>query len=252
MTASSASKSNASERLGPNRAHLWLCSLDAASSLDASVLSVEESARRPESALGRVWQRHLLSRYGPLAPADWQFETGPHGKPALGPGHGLEFNLSHSGDWLVMIVTEGVPVGVDVQLLDRQRRVDRLARRYFSGPEVAELSALDGDDYWRHFYRLWTLKEAWTKAHGGALPTALGEVGYRLAGGALVCLAPGAAERSSQWLADLGDYSLAFCGLRRGLVLECREWLSPAQFRSLDLPVVASDGLDQSSASKAR
>ncbi len=233
------------EQLGPGSAHLWLCSLEAASALDASVLSAEEAARRPEAALGRVWQRHLLSHYAATSPADWQFETGRHGKPRLTPVQPLEFNLSHSGDWLVMVVAEGVPVGVDIQQWDSQRRLDRLARRYFSGPEVELLSSLDGDAQLRHFYRLWTLKEAWTKAHGGALPTALGEVGYRLEGEALVCLAPGAGEHSSQWLAELDGYSLAFCGLQRGIALQSREWLSPARFRPCELAAVAGDGLRQ-------
>ncbi len=208
------------------------------------MLNAREAARRPEAALGRVWQRHLLSLYGAVAPADWQFETGRHGKPRLTPPQSLEFNLSHSGDWLVMAIAKEVPLGVDIQQLDRQRRIDRLARRYFSGPEVELLSDLDGDDYLRHFYRLWTLKEAWTKAHGGALPTALGEVGYRLDGKELRCLAPGASAGSSQWLAELHGYSLAFCGLRRGLALQCREWLASGQSRPCEPVVVASDGVE--------
>ena len=243
MTASSASRSSASDRLGPNQAHLWLCSPDRAEALDTAVLSVDERERRHEAALGRVWLRHLLSLYADVAPADWQFETGEHGKPALVAGPGLQFNLSHSGQWLVVAVTADVPVGVDVQQLDRERRVERLARRYFSDPEVEALAELEGEAYFWHFYRLWTLKEAWTKAHGGALPTALGEVGYRLEGPELVCLAPGAMEGSSQWLADLGEHSLALCGLRRGLQIEAREWLGPAECGPLELSPVASTGV---------
>ncbi len=243
MTASLANKSNASERLESGQAHLWLCSLSQAATLDYVVLNDAERDRYREAALGRVWLRHLLSRYADVAPDQWEFRTGRHGKPRLATEVGLEFNLSHSGDWLVVAVASDVPVGVDVQRLDRERRVDRLARRYFSEPEVAELAALDEDAYYRHFYRLWTLKEAWTKAHGGALPTALGEVGYRLEGQDLVCLAPGAMDGSSQWLAALDDHSLALCALRRGLRLSCREWLGPMEFRLVEPSPVASTGM---------
>jgi 4'-phosphopantetheinyl transferase len=247
VTALSASKSSASELPGPTQVHLWLCPPERAEALDDSVLSETERSRHRDAALGRTWLRYLLTRYADVAPADWVFETGRHGKPQLADELvqkvPLEFNLSHSGSWLVVAVTGGVPVVVDVQQLERHRPVARLARRYFSAPETEQLERLDGEDYYRHFYRLWTLKEAWTKAHGGALPTALGEVGYRLDGSRLECLVPGAAEPPSQWLAEMEGHSLALCGLRRGLSLECLEWLGSGEIGALELQAVASCGM---------
>lgn len=247
MTASSASRSSVSDQaFEPGEVHLWLCSLDVARSLDQAVLSAEERSRyasREEAACGRTLTRHLLSRYAPEGPADWRFEAGRHGKPRLlAPSQPLEFNLSHSGQWLALALSPGVPVGVDVQALERHRPLQRLARRYYSAAERDALEALDADSYCREFYRLWSLKEAWTKARGGALPTALGETGFRVEGGTLVSLDPAQTADSSLWSLEPGGYSLALCALEPGLSLRCRRWLGGASDEALDLPcAVMSD-----------
>ena len=124
--------------------------------------------------------------------------------------------------------------------MDRQRRVERLARRYFSAAEQAALEALEPGGHLPHFYRLWSLKEAWTKARGGALPTALGSVGFHIEDGSLASLAPEKTENSSIWLLELPGYSLAACALRPGLKLRVRCWLEgppePSRLASLGAP----------------
>lgn len=246
MTASSASKSSVSERVPePGRLHLWLCRTDIAARLDAGVLTAAERERyrnRREARLGRVVLRHLLSRYEPVEPAAWRFETGRHGKPAL-RSRSLEFNLSHSGQWLALAVSRDAPVGVDVQELDRERNLRRIARRYFSEPELAELEAMRGEAYVEHFYRLWSLKEAWTKAAGGALPTALGRIGFSLADGSLASLAPGLTRGSSLWLLDLEGYSLAVCALGERLGVECRQLTGAGPDEWLPAPARAVTGM---------
>jgi 4'-phosphopantetheinyl transferase len=63
--------------------------------------------------------RELLGRCAGRDPRELVFELGPHGKPFLasagkGPD-GLRFNLSHSGELLLIAVTAGAEVGVDVE-----------------------------------------------------------------------------------------------------------------------------------------
>jgi phosphopantetheine--protein transferase-like protein len=61
-------------------------------------------------------------------------------------------------------------LGVDVEHeRGRPIRIMRLARRFFTPAELERLGGLSGEARTRHFYRLWTLKEAWVKAHGLAL-----------------------------------------------------------------------------------
>ena len=238
MTASSASPSSDFD-LRPGEVHLWLARAADTASLDTSVLSESERARS-SLALGRCWLRHLLSRYGDTDPEAWVFSTGEHGKPALeGQDTGLEFNLSHSGEWLAASVSVAAPVGVDVQLMDPERRVQRLARRYFSAAERAALEAMAPDDYYRHFYRLWSLKEAWTKARGASLPGALGNVGFVIEDRTLTSLPGEATAESCLWLLELPGYSLALCALARGLQLRIRGWPAGIQ----EPPVTASLGV---------
>ncbi len=246
MTASSARPSSASRlSLSPGEVHLWLCPEAAASALDASVLRPDEAERHGRRGgpglSGRVLTRHILSRYAAEQPADWVFETGRHGKPELvAPSRPLHQNLSHSGQWLAVAVSESAPVGVDVQVMDAERRIRRLAKRYFSAAEQEDLESREGEDFTRHFYRLWSLKEAWTKARGDALPAALGTTAFRMSGGRLISLDPTNTEDCSLWLLELEGYGLALCGLEGGLSLRCLRWDGEASAAPLELPIFAS------------
>lgn len=87
---------------------------------------------------------------------------GENGKPYL-PG-GVEFNLSHSGNFAACAVS-GRPVGVD---LEAHRHFDeRLLRHIYQESELAavrERAAPEDED--RVFTELWTLKESFMKYLG--------------------------------------------------------------------------------------
>ena len=117
----------------------------------------------------------LLSHVLGAENARGKLERGAHGKPAY---RGCPpFNLSHAGDYAVLAVTDGAPVGVDIE---RCRAVDcyRLAERFFHADETAFLRA--ADDPYAAFFTLWTLKESYLKAEG---------VGFA-APPAMICILP--------------------------------------------------------------
>jgi 4'-phosphopantetheinyl transferase len=121
-----------------------------------------------------------------VLPADWTFGRSEHGKPYLtGPAKTLDFNLSHSGDWLACAVTAGVPVGVDIEHCNprhnAQRNVMTLARRFFRAEEVAALASCEPGQQRDRFYDLWTLKESAVKARGGVLVSGLDSRGFNVA-----------------------------------------------------------------------
>lgn len=75
-----------------------------------------------------------------------------------------DFNLSHSGEWLVLALTDRGRVGVDVQQI---RDVDLgVARICFTPEERKALALVPGDELRTLFFRIWTLKEALAKATG--------------------------------------------------------------------------------------
>lgn len=119
---------------------------------------------RHRFATSRIARRLLLGAITERASAGLTFVDGPQGKPTL-PG-GPEFNVSHSGDVVLIGVTDGIPIGVDVELVREKPRLDAIARRFFSKSEADYLEALDSTQRTAAFFRLWTLKEALVKAIG--------------------------------------------------------------------------------------
>jgi 4'-phosphopantetheinyl transferase len=74
-------------------------------------------------------------------------------------------SVSHSGDWVVLAVTDGTPVGVDVEEL-RAAEVDDLAGVAFSPAELTSFKAVPADDRRGAFFTYWSRKEAVLKATG--------------------------------------------------------------------------------------
>lgn len=140
--------------------HLWLCSRERVTNSDA-------------------FKRTVLSRYAGMPPQDLEFEEGEHGKPEL-VGTSLQFNLSHSGDWLACAVTAGTPVGVDLERCRPERASVKVARRFFRDEEAELLENSSGSSMAERFYDFWTLKEAAVKARGGALAPGLAAHGFSL------------------------------------------------------------------------
>ena len=137
---------------------------------------------RKQLLLGRFLIRSVLSQYlKEFAPPQWRFVQNDHGKPALDPAQnarGLYFNLSHSGDRLVLAISKLETIGVDIESSDKPRRVARIAQRFFSRQEVADLLVLNESRRLHRFYQLWTLKEAYIKACGLGLAIPLRQFSY--------------------------------------------------------------------------
>jgi 4'-phosphopantetheinyl transferase len=102
-------------------------------------------------------------------------EHGPHGKPGLHPQHAsdLQFNVSHSGDWVLLALSRSVAVGIDVESIRPLPQVLALAERYFSANEIATLRACLEAEREATFLALWTRKEAQVKALGTGLAHSL-------------------------------------------------------------------------------
>lgn len=96
--------------------HLWLA--ERGDPADDRVLGAEERARaarlqqpadRALFVLAHAVLRELLARYTGEPAADLPLSTGAHGKPRLPPGShdDLRFNLSHSGDAVLVALARG-------------------------------------------------------------------------------------------------------------------------------------------------
>ena len=110
-------------------------------------------------------------------------ENGLWEKPRLISPEGVHYNLSHSGGWTVIAISDN-EVGVDIQQV---KPVDmRLATRFFTDEEKGQIDAA-GEGATRLFYRFWTVKEAYLKALGTGLNRPLNSFTVRFtAGGAKI------------------------------------------------------------------
>lgn len=135
--------------------------------------------------IARALLRTGLSRYAQISPEDWQFVIGDHGKPEIHAGQNpslcpLRFNLSHTQDLIVCGITVGSSLGVDVEYTPRHSRLESIAQRFFSAPEIAQLEGASKDTMRTDFFRFWTLKEAYLKARGTGITLPLGKFGFDL------------------------------------------------------------------------
>ena len=162
----------------------------------AALLSAEEhqrqgSYRRAEAQhqflLSRGLLRRVLGKISGQAPERLRFERLPSGKPLLPDFPELHFSLSHSGQWIGLAVSCEAPIGIDIEQPSRPRDFLRIAQHYFHPEECALLEAPPLELMPLHFYRLWTMKEAFFKARGTGISEGLGRInlaGFHLGRGA--------------------------------------------------------------------
>lgn len=123
-----------------------------------------ERYRRFEDSLRCVAADGLLRCA--LGTGAYTVETEPGGKPRITGRPDFHFNLSHSGDWVVLAWGD-TPVGVDVERIRPDTDFRAVAKRFFSEEERRSLEM--AEDARGRFYALWTGKESWIKYTGTGL-----------------------------------------------------------------------------------
>ncbi|MFB2680447.1 4'-phosphopantetheinyl transferase family protein [Shewanella mangrovisoli] len=172
------------------------------------------------AALRCVLSQGLQSRGGTspcssqrqIAPQDWCFEYGAKGKPSLNHEQflstGIEFNLSHSGDWLLIALAQDddkgatantaqprLGLGVDIERSRASTHIYPILNHYFSPIEAEGLLALEGEGAQRQrFFDLWALKESYIKATGLGLAQSLKSFAFDLAPNSLLAVDDGALQ----------------------------------------------------------
>ena len=258
--------------LEPQRIDLWcafLADLDAARCWGecATLLNVPErrrarTLRRPADRrrhlAARALVRTVLSRYLPVAPREWVFDPDAHGRPRIVAPQGLpplEFNIAHSGGVVMLGVTAGSALGVDVEL--PRRRTDTVGlERYFAPRERSALAALPPAQRRGRFFELWTLKESYLKARGLGLRLPLDGLTFepQTSGGIELSFTDAIADSPQRWvLAQLrlrGRYVAAVCAERAGsraTTLAVYETVPFGQTRAMSPPLLRARGMHISS-----
>jgi len=117
--------------------------------------------------LGKIYLRKLLSNYLQIAPEEVLFSFTEFNKPFLAAYPNLNFNLSHSGDYIIIGLSNRWSVGVDVEVMNTK---NDLFSMIYSTMSVVEIpSILNSDNPRPMFYKHWTRKEALLKGLGVGL-----------------------------------------------------------------------------------
>lgn len=158
---------------------------------------------------GRAMIRGVAAALLDVAPATVTLDSScfdcgkPHGKPTI-VGSTLEVSVSHSGDWIALAVTDGAPVGVDVEEV-RAAEVDDLAGMAFSPAEQTAFGAVPAADRRGAFFTYWSRKEAVLKVTGKGMSVPMSKLtltGHDEPPKVLVSKTP-EVDPATMWMADL-------------------------------------------------
>jgi len=185
--------------LQPGDIHVWHIRLDPADCrpdwLDDTererLADIQDQALKSRLCVSRTVLRRLLADYLVLAPGDLVIRNAPGGKPRLARSE-LHFNLSHSGDQMLLGMAYGREIGVDIELPRALRNQRQIAQRLFSPGDYRILEESDFDE--DHFFACWTRHEARQKCIGeGIFGQAVDPAAVRtrslVLGGAHACVA---------------------------------------------------------------
>ena len=100
---------------------------------------------------------HALDKYG-IDKKDIIIEKSPRGKPFLKNFKNIDFNITHSGDWVACAIDSN-SIGIDIEQIKDIDLTD--FKEILTNKETDYI-----DKKLENFYQIWTLKESFLKALG--------------------------------------------------------------------------------------
>ncbi len=143
---------------------------------------------------------------------NYSLEYGEQGKPNVLGREDFNFNISHSGSYVVC-VTDSRPIGVDIQKMDAKRG-RKIAERFFAKAEREILNQASEEEFEKLFCRIWAAKESYLKFLGTGLQGGLSSHAVDL-DKLLVVDENGAETAILKEFDCLDDYALFVCGPKK-------------------------------------
>lgn len=161
------------------------------------------------SLFGELLARSVIMDEMKMLNQHISFRKNLYGKPMLSGNKAFQFNISHSGRWVVMIHGEKT-VGIDIE---QTQAIDLgVANCFFSPLEIADLKSKAEADRREYFYDLWTLKESYIKAQGTGLSMPLDSFSIRINGKEIMMEPDHPSYQFRQYEIDR-EYKLSACSI---------------------------------------
>lgn len=155
-----------------------------------SLLTIEEQHRAISFHTERLYQEFVIARallkivlagYCACGPEQVRFVYGVRGKPEVDrlskTSKTIAFNLSHSADSVLIGISTGAPIGVDIEEIHRGKtHIEAIASSFLNSKEVGLVNEKPIEMRIHTLLRYWTHKEAYLKAIGCGLIVPLPEV----------------------------------------------------------------------------
>jgi len=109
-------------------------------------------------------RRAILSSELGIAASSIEFDF-DRGKPRVRNSHDFHFNTSYSDGCMVMICAQQ-QVGIDVEKIDFVAADHLVSELLFSADELSHLRSVSEQDFQKHYFEIWTQKEALVKGIG--------------------------------------------------------------------------------------
>ncbi|NHI12116.1 L-aminoadipate-semialdehyde dehydrogenase-phosphopantetheinyl transferase [Streptomyces sp. KO7888] len=160
--------------------------------------ATRDPAVRCRFAASRLLIKYTAAAALGIGPEDIDIAYQLGGRPYLRGLDQIEVALTHTGELMAVGISRVGRIGLDAECADRRFDLDLMRGRMCTPAEAAELSALARDEQAACVLRLWTLKEAYTKALGQGMRLAFTEFGFGLGAGGLRTPG-GAAAAGEEW-----------------------------------------------------
>ena len=174
--------------------------------------------------VSRAMIRSLLGTVIDCPPSALTITADARGKPFIvQPTTRWKFNLSHSHGLITLVLAYDAAVGVDIEYHHRSIEALQLARHFFHSREIQQLESLPANEQQQHFFKLWTLKEAYVKAIGKGLSHRLDKFSFTFQpANPRITMSPLPQSAISCWSAILGaEHTMAIIALSQLSALQC-------------------------------
>ncbi|GAA2077477.1 hypothetical protein GCM10009801_33610 [Streptomyces albiaxialis] len=142
-------------------------------------LDLTHPGLRTRFASSRVLLKFAAASVLSVAPQDIELGYGPTGRPYLRGYDGVQISLSHTDELLLVGLATGGVIGVDAERSDRSLYGPGLGRQLCTTNETELIEAMPLEERDAALLRLWTLKEAYSKAIGLGMQFRFTDFGFR-------------------------------------------------------------------------